>query len=175
MVVLDEKPVVEAEAMVDAAAAAHGIFLQGAQAGRGLAGIEDLRFRAGHGLDEEAGPGRHAGKLLEEIEGAPLGGQDRARRAANLQRRFARLERGAVLRPGSQHQRDVLLAKDLFSHGQTGQDAGFLGENARRGLHLRLDAGQRGDVSRAAVLTQRARRRFADDGWVGRGDHVVFL
>ena len=43
VVVLDQDRVVEAEAVVGAAAAAHGVFLEGAQAGRGLPRVADLR------------------------------------------------------------------------------------------------------------------------------------
>ena len=42
--------VVEAEAVIDAAAAAHRVFLEGAQAGRGLAGAADFRLGVGDGL-----------------------------------------------------------------------------------------------------------------------------
>ena len=46
VVVLDQHRVVEAEAVVEAAAAAHGVFLERAQARRGLAGAADAGLRA---------------------------------------------------------------------------------------------------------------------------------
>ena len=46
VVVLDQDAVVEAEAVIVAAAAAHGVFLEGAQARRRFAGADDARFRA---------------------------------------------------------------------------------------------------------------------------------
>jgi len=45
VVVLDEDRVVEAEAVIGAAAAAHRVFLEGAQQRRGLARVADLGFR----------------------------------------------------------------------------------------------------------------------------------
>ena len=47
VVVLDQDGIVEAEAMVDAAAAAHGVFLERAQARRRLARVADARLGAG--------------------------------------------------------------------------------------------------------------------------------
>ena len=44
VVVLDQHRVVEAEAVIEAAAAAHGVFFQRAQAGRGLARADDARL-----------------------------------------------------------------------------------------------------------------------------------
>ena len=46
MVVLDQHRVVEAEAVIEAAAAAHGVFLQHAQARRRLARADDARLGA---------------------------------------------------------------------------------------------------------------------------------
>jgi hypothetical protein len=44
VVVLDEDSVLQVEAVVDAAAAADGVLIQRAQAGDGLAGVEDFGF-----------------------------------------------------------------------------------------------------------------------------------
>ena len=46
VIVLDQDRVIEPEAMVEAAAAAHRIFLQRAQARRGLAGAADTQLGA---------------------------------------------------------------------------------------------------------------------------------
>ena len=46
VVVLDQHGIVEAETVIAAAAGPHGVFLQGPQAGRGLAGADDLSPRA---------------------------------------------------------------------------------------------------------------------------------
>src|SRR5438067_2204507 len=51
VIVLDEDAVEEADAVVVAAAAAHGVFLQESPTGQGLAGVEDLALQPGDGLD----------------------------------------------------------------------------------------------------------------------------
>ena len=83
MIVLDQRGVIQAEAVVEAAAAAHGIFLQGAQAGQGLAGADDARLGALHRLDQRRRGGGDAGQMAQEIQRHPLGGQDGAGRAAD--------------------------------------------------------------------------------------------
>ena len=81
VVFLDQNGVIEAESVVAAAAAKYGEFLRAAQAGQRLAGIDDLRARAGDGVGELAGLGRHAGEQLQEVEGGALAGQERPGRA----------------------------------------------------------------------------------------------
>jgi len=55
MIVLDEDSIGKIEAVILAAAAAHGVFVDHAQAGRGFASIEDTGVGAGDGVDEFAG------------------------------------------------------------------------------------------------------------------------
>ena len=82
VVVLDQDRVVEAEAVIEAAAAAHRVFLQRAQAGRGLAGAADPRARCARSASTNArGRGRDAGQMAEEIQ------RRRARRRAPRARR----------------------------------------------------------------------------------------
>ena len=83
VVVLDQDRVVEAEAVVRAAAGAHGVFLQGAKARRGLARAGDPRLRAGDGVDIAARQRGDAGEMAEEVERHALGGKDRARVAGD--------------------------------------------------------------------------------------------
>ena len=80
MVVLHEDAVEEPEAVVGAAAAEDGVFLQEAQPWRGLAGVEDERAEV---IDEAGEGARHGGdaaQALHEVEGGALGGEDGARR-----------------------------------------------------------------------------------------------
>src|SRR5262249_40438103 len=73
VVVLDQDRVVEPEAVVEAAAAAHRVFLQCAQAGRGLARAADPRLGVGdeaHELGRRAGD---AGEMADEVERGALG------------------------------------------------------------------------------------------------------
>jgi len=61
VVLLDQDAVIEAEAVVPAAAAGDGIFLRQAQSGQGLARIDDARPGAGDGFDVEARGGGGGG------------------------------------------------------------------------------------------------------------------
>ncbi len=81
VVVLDQDRIVEAEAMIEAAAAAHRIFFQRAQAGGGLAGAADAQFGAGgvaHVIRCQRGD---AGQPADKIQRGALAGQHRSRRA----------------------------------------------------------------------------------------------
>src|SRR6185436_1889075 len=81
MVVLDEHRVVEAEAVVAAAAGADGVLLERAKAGGGLAGADDAGVGAGDGVDDAAGGGGDAGEVTEEVQRDALASEDRAGRA----------------------------------------------------------------------------------------------
>src|SRR5690606_37677721 len=78
VVVLDEDRVVETEAVVHSAAATHGVLLEVAQAGRGLASVDDLRAGSGDGLDIEAGQRSDAAHPAHQIERGALGGEQSA-------------------------------------------------------------------------------------------------
>jgi len=171
VVVLDQEAVVQAETMVDAAAATHGVFLQRAQAGDGLARVEDFALRTGDGIDETARLRGHARQLLEEVQRAALRRENRPGRAADFEHGVAGLERRAVLLERGEYERRILFAKNQLRHGHAGQGAGFLGKDACAGLGIELHARKRGDVSGAAVLAQCAHGGFADDGWLGRFDN----
>ena len=58
--------------MVLSAAATHRVFVDDAQAGRGLSGIENAGFRAVHGFDKLAGDSRDATHALQEIQNHTL-------------------------------------------------------------------------------------------------------
>ena len=60
VIVFDEDAVLQIEAVIDAAAAADGVFIEHAEAGDGFAGVEDLGFCAGDGFDELVGEGGDA-------------------------------------------------------------------------------------------------------------------
>ena len=81
VVVLHERGVRQRHAVVDAAAAAHGVLLEHPQARRGLAGVAHL----GAGALERVGPlrgrGRDAGEVAEQVERGALGGEQVARAA----------------------------------------------------------------------------------------------
>src|SRR5436189_698829 len=66
--------------MVRAAAAAHRVLLERAQAGRGLARVEDRGARSLDGVDVATRQRCDAAQAREKIEGDALAGYDRARR-----------------------------------------------------------------------------------------------
>ena len=78
VIVLDEDPILQVEPVVEAAAAADGVFIQRAQAGDGLAGVEDLGlgFCGGDRADVFVGEGGDAGHALHQVEDDALGGED---------------------------------------------------------------------------------------------------
>ena len=79
VILFDENAVVESDAMIGAAAHAHGIFLREPQAGQRFAGIDDFRARAGYRFDEAAGAGGHRGEHLHEVQRRAFARQQCAR------------------------------------------------------------------------------------------------
>ena len=67
MVVFDEDVLAQRRTVVDAAAAAHGVFFERAPAGRRLARVDDPGARAVHGRGIFPREGRHAGEALDEV------------------------------------------------------------------------------------------------------------
>ena len=72
VVVLDQDGVVEAEAVIGAAAGAHGVFLDRPQARRRLARADDLRLVPADGRDDRCRRGGDAAQMAEEIERRPF-------------------------------------------------------------------------------------------------------
>jgi hypothetical protein len=67
-----------------AATAADGVALEHAQAGRGLAGVEDTRLGALDRLDEGASGCGDAREALQEVQGDAFGGDDGCERALDF-------------------------------------------------------------------------------------------
>ena len=135
VVLLDQHGVVEAAPVVGAAAGAHRLLLEVAQAGRGLAGVEDPRARALHRLDEARRERGDPGEAAEEVERHPLAREDRRRRAAQLGER-TRLAPAPVGGERLERERGVHAREDGLGDGQPGR-------HARRPL---LDRGPRGSA-----------------------------
>ena len=166
--------------MVHAAAAPHRIFLQGAQAGDGLARIENAGLGASDGIDVTARLGRERRKAAGEKFSAQ---RSPVRIAAAEPEISSTVSPGwsdcAVLRFLSEQERGILFAEDLHGDGQAREDARLLREDARGSLGLELHASQRGDVGGTAVLAQRAGGSLADDRrfwrferWILRRGHM---
>ena len=86
VVVLDHGDVVEAHALVGAAAGADRVLLQRPQARRGLAGVQHHRLRAGQRVGPGAGVGGHAGHAAQQVQRGALGGEQRPGRAGDRRR-----------------------------------------------------------------------------------------
>ena len=87
VVVLDEGGVRQRHPVVAAATGDDRRLLQSTQPGGGLAGVADLRTGAGDGGDPGRGQRRDPGQVAEQVEGGPLGGQQGAHRAGDLEHR----------------------------------------------------------------------------------------
>ena len=81
VVVLDQHRAGEVGAVVHAAAAAHGVLLEAAPAGKRLARVDDRRACAAHRRDEAVRERRDAGEVLHEIQRGAFGGEQPARMA----------------------------------------------------------------------------------------------
>ena len=73
--------------MVNAAAAADGVFFEGAPAGGGFARVDDAGRGGGEGVGVAAGEGGDAGEALDEVERGTLGGEQRGGGPATLRTR----------------------------------------------------------------------------------------
>ena len=172
VVVLDQKAVVEAEAMIGPAPATHGIFLQRAQAGKRSCGcrVSSFSSRPRHrrnGAFAVATPE----SCWRKLSAHRSAGEDRGRRAANLQHRVAGL--GATCHRALPRGQDQCQGpvRGRPARPRAGRPARRLpSRKSGRGLRLEFNASQRRDIGRPAILAQRARRRLADDGRVGRSN-----
>ncbi|MNC76290.1 hypothetical protein D3C75_1279790 [compost metagenome] len=72
MVFLDQEGIEQADAMVVAAAAGHCIFLRQAQAGQGLAGVEQFHPGTFDQVGERTGTCGHARQHLQEVQRTAL-------------------------------------------------------------------------------------------------------
>ena len=151
--------------MIRAAAAAHGVPLEGAQ-GRGrLPRVEKDRLRALERVDVRAGQRRDAGEALDEVQRRALGREHGDRRPLDLGEDGARLHEVAV-RDAERH------AGGRGEEGEEpGQERGSRDDGALAADHLRGDArGRSEDRERRdvlAVLGEGARQEVVEGGREG--------
>ena len=163
VVVLDQDRVVEPEAVVEAAAAAHRVFLERAQPGRGLPGAADAGLAGPDLAHIGSGGGGDAGQMLDEIERHALRRQHRARVAVDVHQRGPGLDRRAVAH--RRHDLDVgrKLAEAGGGERQAGDGAGLPRDHHGAARRAGRDRRDRGDVAGAAeILGERARHRVLD-------------
>jgi hypothetical protein len=170
VVVLDQHRVIEAEAMVEAAAAAHRVFLQRAQARRGLARADDARSRVRDQPDESIGRGGDARQVSEKIERGALARQDGAGRPLDDEQRRARLDDGAVARVRRDAEVGAERAEHRRDQRQPSDDAALARDHQGGRGRARGNRGGRGDVAGPAqVLRQRAPRGLLALEWRQKG------
>ncbi len=169
VIVLDQNHVEKAQAMIFPAAAGDGVFLKAPPAGRGFAGVENLRSGSVNRGDELRGQRRHAGEPLQEIQRHAFGAQNGAGRAVNFQQRGAGGHRLAVA--GALFDLDARRQspKGRLRKRQAGQDQIFPGAQDGDGGGAGGNHRQGGDVAPAKILGQRGADGFADFG--GRQFH----
>ena len=164
VILLHEDAVVEAGAMVPAAAAADGVLLERAEPGRGLARVEDGRPRPLGQLDEAAGEGGDTAEPADEVERDALAAEDRARGPLD-QGEYRRHvgHRRALLEFRPDVYRGVEGVEDGGADRNPADDARLLEQQLRAAVRIRRHERERGRVARADVLAQ------------GRADHALDL
>jgi hypothetical protein len=152
VVLLDEDGVVEAGAVVDAAAVRDRRLLEPPQPRRGLARVEDLRHpaRSAHRRHHARGQRRDPRQAAEEVQRSPLGGQQRPRVALDDER-DPRLP-PHPLRPGLDVGGGIQPAEHARGDLEAGDDAGRLLGDRGAPAGARLDGGGGGGVAVADVL-----------------------
>ena len=162
MIVLDEHLVEQTEAVVMAATARHRVLLQPAQAGRGLAGVENPRAGPLDRRDKLIRQGRDAGKALNKIKRDAFRAEDRPRRTLNLQQRLPCFHPIALPGHAGRPRGGRKPSKNRLRQWQSGY------HHRLASAHHGLPAGafgngrQRGDVAAADVFSQRQLNHPAD-------------
>ena len=155
MVILHQHAVVEAEAMVGAAAAAHGKLLEDAQAGGRLARIQDHAIIGLDRLDELVGERGGAAHALDEVERGALGSQDGAGAAGKAGQDAAGGGQGTIGDEDLVGEGGVEHLQDVERHVEPGHAAGLAGLDFAGGQHVGPHEGEGGGVARANILLQR--------------------
>ena len=168
VVVLDQHRVVEAEAVIEAAAAAHRVFLERAQPRRGLAGAADACLGVADLRHVSGGERGHAREAAEEIQRRALGRKDRRGGTFDLGEQRSRRDLVAVAMAGAEG--DFLIEHQECAPRafEAGDSAGLARDELGSGPRACGQGRRRGDVAGAAqVFVERAAHRFVDDE---RGD-----
>src|SRR6476469_5289574 len=97
MVVFNEHTVGERKPVVGSSTERHGPFLDGPPTREGLTCVEDGDRISAHGLTESIRERRNPRQVLEEIQGDPLGREDRSAVSVDAQERLSVCCMGAVL------------------------------------------------------------------------------
>ena len=155
VIVLDQDGVVEAVAVVGAAAAPHGVFLEGPLAGNRLPRAADARLRVRHPIDELCRVRGDAGETAHVVECHPLGGKDGAGIPRHRRHVLPGGDAVAVPHQRPEHKRSRLLAKGRIGTGEAGDHARLARRDDGGCLGARSDRRSGRDVAgEAEVLEQ---------------------
>ncbi len=139
MIVLDEDAGGEVDAVVGASAALDRVFLKDAQAGDGLAGVEDAGMGALNGVNIGAGEGGDAAEVLHQVEDDALATEEYACVVADDGEDLARVHADAV--------EDFVMADDFKAGLRLGMRVEL---RVRMGVETGKDFKQAGDRAEAA-------------------------
>ena len=158
MVFFYQHCVVQANAVIGAAATAHRVFLRQAQARQGFARVHNLRPVARHGLHGShklRGVRGHGTEQLQEIEHGALGREQGLRRAFHRQHHFIGLAPGAF----GHLPVHLCLRRQRIQRGLgprlPAKDSAFAQEHPSAGTALRIDQCG-GQIAAAHVFGQGA-------------------
>ena len=131
VVVLEQDHVEQSDAVVAASANLHGLLLEHAHAGGGLAGVEHAGLGALQPLDILVGHGGNAAHALHDVEHESLGLQQGAHATGDNHGDVALLDARAVLHEHLDLHVGVEAAEHFLGDLDAGQDAVFLDEQTR--------------------------------------------
>ena len=158
------------------AAGRDGVLLEGAQAGRRLARVEDGGAGARDRVDVAARERGDPGKPADEVECQPLAREHAARGAVQLGNR-APVDRGSF--PDHRLEADAELGEDRPRGFQAADDSRLLREHNGRARRVLVDERERRDISGADVLGQPGgrvgeRQCHRSNGHLVRADDAVY-
>ncbi len=164
VIILDQHRVIEAEAVIVPAAAAHRVFLERAETRRGLARTNDARLGAADLGDIGGGERRHAGETAEEIQRRALGGKDRRGGTFDFGEQRSGRDLVAVAVAGAEGDLRIEHQESAARAFEAGDGAGLARDELGAGAGARGQGRGRRDVAGAAqVLVERAAHRLVDD------------
>ncbi|MNM73843.1 hypothetical protein D3C81_855870 [compost metagenome] len=153
--------------MVVATAAGDRVLLRQAQAGQGLAGVEQLDLGVGHLVGEELRVSRNARQHLQEVQRRALAAEQGTGRAFKVEQHLVGGGAVAILDLPVHRYPWVELAEYRINPGRTGNHAVIAGNDGGLGQALGRDQ-LGGDVATADVFEQRtAHVGFDFGGQVG--------
>ncbi|MNT27210.1 hypothetical protein D3C72_1628310 [compost metagenome] len=154
MVVLDHHAVVQAQPVVQAAAAGHRMLFQRAQARRGLAAVDQARLGMGNGLGIGCRMVGDAAQTLHDVQRGALGRQDAACIAAHVKQHRAFFNLVAVGDAHIDRQRRIVAREDACRHVDAGDKHRLAGVHAEGAGLSRFNHGLDGQVADADVFGQ---------------------